>query len=234
MTNADIFIDKYKQLEEVVRSTYHLQDKDSISYYLSGQDKYKKFKDDIKYCQDVRNLLSHKKKLNNNFAVEPSQQMIEFIDNLIIRIKNRVRCNDIQIKFSDIYWENLDGNVKATMRKMLENTYTHIPILNDDAIVIGVFDENSVFNYLASEEIVEIDDKLSFKDIEQYISLSGREMEEFIFTKPGRYVEELGNDIEKRFNAGRRVGIAFVTQNGKPTERLQGIITPWDIIAISE
>ena len=80
MTNADIFIDKYKQLEEVVRSTYHLKDNDSISFYLSGQVKYQRFKDDIKYCQDVRNLLSHKKKLNNSFAVEPNKQMIEFID----------------------------------------------------------------------------------------------------------------------------------------------------------
>ena len=233
MTNADIFIDKYKQLEEVVRSTYHLKDNDSISFYLSGQVKYQRFKDDIKYCQDVRNLLSHKKKLNNSFAVEPNKQMIEFIDNLISRIKKRAKCLDIQVKINDVFWETIDGNVKETMKKMRENLYTHVPIL-ENGIVIGVFDENSIFNYLAKEEIIEVDSELSFKDIEEYISLEGRDMEEFLFFKNDGYVEELENLIESYFRKGKRAGITFLTQNGKPNERLQGIITPWDIISASK
>lgn len=233
MTNADIFIDKYKQLEEVVRSTYHLKNNDSISFYLSGQVKYQRFKDDIKYCQDVRNLLSHKKKLNNSFAVEPNKQMIEFIDNLISRIKKRAKCLDIQVKINDVFWETIDGNVKETMKIMRENLYTHVPIL-ENGIVIGVFDENSIFNYLAKEEIIEVDSELSFKDIEEYISLEGRDMEEFLFFKNDGYVEELENIIESYFKKGKRAGITFLTQNGKTNERLQGIITPWDIISASK
>ncbi|MGN0488178.1 MAG: CBS domain-containing protein [Ruminococcus sp.] len=231
MTNADVFIDKYKQLEEVVRSTYHLRDSDSISFYLSGQVKYQRFRDDIKYCQDVRNLLNHKKKLNNSFAVEPNQQMIDFIDNLIERIKKRAKCNDIQIKICDIFWKSIDGNVKDTMKAMRDNLYTHIPIL-DNGVVIGVFDENSVFNYLAEEEIVAIDDDLTFEEIKNYISLEGREMEEFLFFKTNSYVEELENEFEKSLKRGKRIGIAFLTQNGKANEKLQGIITPWDIISV--
>ena len=68
MTNSEIFLEKYKQLEETVRSTYNLRNEDSISYYLSRQSKYKRYADDIRYCQDVRNFLSHKKKINNSFA----------------------------------------------------------------------------------------------------------------------------------------------------------------------
>ena len=40
MSNAELFIDKYKQLEEVVRTVYNLKYSDSISYYLSGQMQY--------------------------------------------------------------------------------------------------------------------------------------------------------------------------------------------------
>lgn len=233
MTNADVFIDKYKQLEEVVRFTYHLKDGDSISYYLSGQMKYQRFKEDIKYCQDVRNLLSHKKKLNNSFAVEPSQQMLDFIDNLIEKIKKRAKCNDIQIKISDVYWQTMSGSVKKTMKIMREKLYTHVPIL-DNGVVVGVFDENSVFNYLADEEIVSIEDSLTFQDIEKYICLNDREMEEFLFFNSNSYVEELENEFEKAFKVGKRIGIAFLTQNGHAKDKLQGIITPWDIIAASE
>ena len=66
MTNADKFLDMYKQLEEVVRVTYGLRDSDSISYFLTKQNKYKDNKEAIKYCQDVRNILSHKKKIDKN------------------------------------------------------------------------------------------------------------------------------------------------------------------------
>ena len=41
-SNADIFIEKYKELEQAVRAEYHLSDGDSISYYLGHKTKYKK------------------------------------------------------------------------------------------------------------------------------------------------------------------------------------------------
>lgn len=230
MANTDIFLDKYKQLEEVVRSTYGLKDEDSISYYLNGKTKFNQFRNEIKYCQDVRNLLSHKQKVKDSFAVEPSQGMIDFIDSLINRIKGRRKCREIQIGFANVYWETLDGNVKKTIKAMRSHVYTHIPILKD-GVVTGIFDENSIFNYLADNEIIEVDDALTFRNIEQYLSLSDRELETFLFSKADRYVDELECEIESYFQKGQRVGVVFITQNGAETEKLLGIITPWDIIA---
>ena len=96
------------------------------------------------------------------------------------------------------------------------------------------FDENSIFNYLADEEIIGVDDTLTFNDIKKYITLDNREMETFLFFKADAFVEELNRKIESEFNNGRRVGIAFMTATGKQSESLQGIITPWDIIALSK
>ena len=46
--------------------------------------------------------------------------------------------------------------------------------------------------------------------------------------------EELENKFEEYYKKGKRVGIAFLTQNGTATEKLQGIVTPWDIISAAE
>ena len=230
MTNAEIFIDKYKQLEEVVRITYKLKDSDSISYYLSSKSEYKRFQDEIKYCQDVRNLLNHKKKIKDTFAVEPNQQMIDFIDNLIEKIKKRLKCSDIWIPYTTVYWQPMSVNVKDAMLTMKKNMFTHTPILEGKR-VIGVFDENSIFTYLTTEEIIEVDDVLTFEDIKDHISLFDREMETFVFVKATTYVEELEKKIQEEFQKNKRVGMAFVTDNGRKDGVLQGIITPWDIIA---
>ncbi len=231
MSNAELFIEKYKKLEEVVRSTYHLQNSDSISYYLTKQTKYQKYKEDIRYCQEVRNLLSHKMKVSNRYPVEPSQEMIVFIDNLIESIKNRKRCRDVQVGIEKVYWQKITGNVRETMAKMRKEMFSIVPIL-ENGIVTGVFDENSVFNYLSDEEIIEINDGLTFDSIKKYLSLSGREMEKFIFFRQSGYVEDLENEFESSYRAGKRIGIVFLTQNGKSDEKLLGILTPWDILGI--
>ena len=230
MSNSEIFLEKYKMLEEAVRITYNLRNEDSISHFLSNTNKYKKYVDEIRYCQDVRNLLSHKKKINQNFAVDASDEMILFIDELINKIKKRQKCSDIQIGFKKVCWRSLSDKVKETMSVMREKSYTHIPILNDKKEVIGVFDENSVFMYIADEGIVAIDENLTFSQIEKYLSLEGREMESFIFVKPNFYVDELEDKIEDAFNKGQRIELAFVTANGSKNEKLQGIISPLDLI----
>jgi hypothetical protein len=230
MKNSEIFLEKYKQLEETVRTTYKLNDGDSISFYLSEQSKYKRFSNDIRYCQKVRNLLCHEKKVNESFAVEASKSMIEFIDKLIDNIKKRPKCCDIQIKFTNVCWRSLNDTVKDTMVEMRNKLFTHIPILNDDGCVIGVFDENSVFTYIADEEIVAIDKTLKFSDIQKYLSLEGREMESFIYVKATSYVDELEEKMESALNTGKRIGLAFVTASGSNKDKIQGIITPWDII----
>ncbi len=233
MNNTDLFLDKYKQLESAVRSAYNLDDRDSISYYLSNSEKYRKYKEDIRYCQDVRNLLSHKKKINGSYAVEPSQAMIDFISMLIKKVKNRPRCCDVQVGFRDVFWQSPDGNVKQTIMTMRQHQYTQVPILKN-GIVTGVFDENSVFNYLAHSEQNSVSDELTFADISCFTSLEEREENQFIFFKNKGYVDELEDEFERAFRHGKRISMAFITANGKADEKLLGIITPWDIIAVEE
>ncbi len=233
MNRTDLFLDKYKQLEEAVRSAYNLDDRDSISYCLSNQAKFRNHKEDIRYCQDVRNLLSHKKKINGNYAVEPSQAMIDFISALIRKVENRPRCCDILIRFKEVFWQPLNGNVKETIRVMRQRQFTQVPILKN-GIVAGVFDENSVFNYMAHSEKNCVADDLTFNDIKEHISLENREMQQFVFFRNKGYVDELENEFEKAFRQGKRIGVAFITANGKADEKLLGIITPWDIIAVED
>lgn len=227
--NANDYINKYIQLEKTVRETYNLNKSDSISYYLSRKDKFRKFRYDIQYCQDVRNWMQHNEKINKDFAITPNDVMIDFIDSLIERIKSRSKCPDICIKVNDVYYQNIDGNIQTTIKVMRKNCFTHIPILKDN-IVVGIFDENSVFNYIADNIIVMIDQKLKFSDIKQYLSIDDRKMESFVFMPYDSYVEELEDLIEMEFKKGKRIGMALLTSDGNKTSPLMGIITPWDII----
>lgn len=233
MDHAQLYIEKYKKLEAVVRKTYGLEKKDSISYFLKKQDRFQRYYDDISFCQQVRNFMQHERTVNGRCAVEPNEAMLEFIDSLIAKIENRKRCRDICIRIKDVTWCSPSDHVKAAIRVMREKGYTHIPIFEDGRLV-GVFDENSLFSYVADKEIVDVDGELRFSDIRPYLSIRDREMETFIFVKASMYVDDLEDEVQRYFAKNKRVGITFVTANGRENEPIQGIITPWDIISVSD
>ncbi len=230
MDNAAIFIEKYKELEAIVRMVYNIKETDSISYYLRNKEQFKKFTDEIAYCQRVRNFMQHERKLNDKFTVVPSDDMIEFVDALISKIQNKPKCMDACVRFKDIYWCSYSSKVGLAIRAMKRSLYSYVPIL-ENGRVVGVFDENSLFNYVADHGLVDISDSLTFADIKEYLSLDNREMESFIFVKSSLYVEEIEDLFEQSFGKKKKIAVAFVTNNGRPDEPLQGIITPWDILA---
>ncbi len=233
MDNSQLFIEKYKKLESVVRRAYRLPKENSIPNFLKNQNPFSKYYNDISYCQEVRNFMQHREKVDQRFAIEPNEAMLTFIDQLIEKVENRPKCRDICVKFRDIERRTLSDSVKETIKVMRRKVYTHIPIF-EDGVLIGVFDENSLFNYVAEKEIVDVDDRLTFADIREYLSIQGREMEEFLFVRASMYVEDLEKEIQRYFNKNKRVGIAFLTVNGREHEPIQGMVTPWDIIALEE
>ena len=234
MDKTELFLEKFKLLEDAVRNKYHLRDGDSITYYLSGQSKYKKFADELNYCQKVRNFLVHECKLGDEFAVTPGDAMIRFVEDLTQIVIDQPRCCDVHVKLGQVYWRSMQDSVKTAMAVMRERMFTHVPILDEGGAVIGVFDENSIFTYLAERNTVSIANDLRFADISKHLSLTGREMESFIFVKPDMLVEELEDIVEKAFIKGDRIALAFVTASGKPDDRLQGIITPWASIKVND
>lgn len=149
MTNSEIFIEKYKELEEVVRSTYKLSQNDSISYFLTHMDKYKAYQEEIRYCQEVRNLLQHKRKINAYYPVEPADATIEFINSLIDKIKNRLKCRDICVPFQSLCYRGLSDKVYDVMLVMKQKKYSCIPIIEE---VIGFLTAWDVLKAVAKNE----------------------------------------------------------------------------------
>ncbi len=228
---TDIFLDKYRELEVAVRYAYKLGKYESAVSFLKKQKHFEKYSADIDYISDIRNLLSHNRKIAGEYAVVPSQQVIDFMDGLIGYISGRKRCRDIAIKVSDIFKRNLGGKVNDTVRIMNARNFTHVPVM-ENGKVTGVFSRNSMFSYVAENSACALISKpeLTLGDIREYLKLDGREKEEYIFVKSSLYVDELEEIFDEMDKKGRRVGLVFLTKNGTRNEPLLGMLTPWDVI----
>ncbi len=227
MTNADEYIQKFKELESVVKETFNLQDWDSVTNFLSKREEYKKFREEIKYCQEVRNLLQHKQKISGEYPIQPTDEMIAFLESTIDLVKNRKNCGEIMVPKSKMFWKNPKDKIYDTLPKMKNASYSHVPILDERGCVLGVFNLFSFFNIMADGVL---EKGPCFDDVKEYIALDYHRTETYRFVSRELYVDELKEYFEKTYSGGKRLSMVFVTQNGNPTEKLLGIISPWDVL----
>lgn len=226
MNNNELFIEKYKELEYVITKRYNLSKTISPIAYIEKRNEYDRFDKELEYCREVRNFLQHEGKINNEFAVIASNEMIKKLDEIIEFVKNPIRIKDVFIPLSKVYYKSLDNYVYPSMLSMDYKKYSHIPILKDKKL-IGVFSKTSIFKYLLEEDINRLNEDLSFRDIEKYISLNE---EYYLYEKLQTPVEEVKEEVIKNFKQGKRIAIIFVTKDGTINSVLLGLLTPYDIL----
>lgn len=232
MQPVDEFIEAYKDLEEAVRRVYKLAKSDSVASELKRQPRFEQQKADIQSVTELRNYLLHNSRLDGAYAAEPSAEAIRFVRELTAVVNNRPRCRDICVPKGQIISARLEDPVKPTMERMREEGHSSIPILRDGR-VIGIFDERSFFAYVTrcNGEVFAPDGGLTFRDIEEHILVSSRDMQAYAFSSMNDYVDAVTGIFERQLENGKRIRMVMLTFSGKATDRLQGIITPWDIIA---
>ena len=230
-SKTERFLDKYRQLEAIVSARYNLRDSESAVLFLERKPEYRAIKSELAYCREVRNLLSHNPKIQGRYAVEPSSEMIALLDRTIECVKNPQRAKHIWIPRSRISCRTMEDLVRPAMVEMNENIYTHIPILKD-GVVVGVFSENTLLSCLLDGETVTIGNDIRFSDIQEYLPIDQHRAESFRFISQEMPVSEIEDLFAEATKRPERIGLLFVTKNGLKTEKLLGIISPWDVAGI--
>ena len=224
--NAEIFLDLYKTLEQVISSKYNLNKNDSPINYILGLKAYSAYKEELYYCKDVRNFLSHEPKIDKEFAIIPSDEMIELIWKIIKMINSAPTVEKILKKVSELYFVREDDYVLSALRKLSHKLYTHIPIMKNNK-VIGVLSKDSVFNYLLDNDFEKIDSDKKFKDIKEYTKLDN---DKYLFIDKNITIDEIIVKVEDLLKKGNRVAYIFVSKDGTKDSDLIGLFTPLDLL----
>ena len=225
---TEMFLDKYKTLEELTSRKYNLPSSASPIAYLEKKKEFASYEIKLSYCRDIRNFLSHEPKINGEFAVTPSKEMINLLDEVIELVINPPKCSDVAIKINDIYYKSLDDNVLSSIKEMSHGKFSHIPIL-EDGVVVGVFSKSSLFNYFVEKNKF-ITDDLKFSDIKAYICLKCDGQEHYRFCKYDEKIDVVKKLFEDNYKNDNRISIVFLTNNGKKNEKLKGMVTIYDIL----
>lgn len=130
----------------------------------------------------------------------------------------------------DLETASLEIPVKDVMSRMLDTSYSHIPVLDDQGRLIGIFSENTIFTRVAKEGMEALTEQDCVGDYEAYLDIRDHVRDSFEFIAETVVTEDAVERFKKRDKQGRRLAMLVVTEHGDPTEKVLGVLTPYDVL----
>ena len=112
---------------------------------------------------------------------------------------------------------------------MDEKDLSHIPVLNNEETVTGVFSRSSLFDYRQKFKHLNITDEFTIGDLREVLELNSHSNEVFIFVERNLNILSAFELIQKRKAHDKNVALLLVTEHGKKNEKLLGVITMVDL-----
>lgn len=227
--NTVEFLDLYNRLERLIRERYNLsRDGGAIAWLLSRDKAPRALRDELDYCREVRNFLQHNERIDGSYAVIPSDAMLDALRSTLERFEGMGAAEDVCTRREKIRVATMDEPLRPVLRDMAEHGYAHVPILADGRVV-GVLSESTVLSYLVDDMALEIPETATLKQLERLLALDAHEPGRFAFVARREPADEVAELFQASLRQANRLVMVFVTEHGKPDERLLGIITAWDL-----
>ena len=193
----------------------------------------KPFKSRLELCREVRNILTHNAEDDGEAVVEPSEDLLNDLRDILDYIRAPAKAIDIATPHRDIMTARSDYFVLRLIRDMQASGFSHVPVMKEN-VMTGIFSVSTLFTYAAlSREGLELDESTRLSRFSDLLPPDRHRGERYVFIKPDMDYhmlrEAFSRDVGR--NERRRLAVAFVTEGGDMRDRLLGMITPWDVIS---
>ena len=234
MQNNDEFIRKYNELDCLIGEKFNRESDDSSIYFLINKYRRSRIEQERVYStkldsiRKIRNLMVHESGIIDElFTV--SDDVINFLDELIDYLRNPIRAKDVMTPLSKLIYGKKEDFLYYLIEKIVKDGISNIPILDAEKKVIGVFNSDVLLNL--SLDKVKVNNETKILDIMNYVKLNNQLNLRFIFVT-GEYEIDVLNDYFafSKEQYKKRLPIIFVSVSGKETSQLLGIVSPIDLI----
>ena len=229
-SRIDEFLDLYKQLEDALEEKYRNARRHYSSVVFEFQKDYESapVRDKLEVCREIRNLLTHSANLDGEPIVEPSGPVVRALREVLEFVQRPPLALEYATKGEQVMKAHLDQKVLRLMEVMDKNGYSHIPVMKD-GVFYGVFSVGSVFQYVLQNGGKGIKSSTTVGDLGRHIEV-GSHMENYEFVPQDATYLTVRSLFERVRGRNKRVSVIFITEHGRPAERLLGMLTPWDVL----
>ena len=229
MDNNVAFEGLYNELEELLCVKYHL-DATASGVYVHETRVGGQISKNLKTLRELRNYIVHEKRPDLINAVIVTDEALQYLRKMIDSIRKPTRAIETSIPRDKILFASLSTPIKPLLQSMLDQNVSHVPVLNPDGTIFGVFSGAMMFVSVVSSDSMAIDGTTVMKIFEPWLPIQNHIGERYWFVARNAPIDDIIGLFGKTLKDGKKLKMLFVTENGKPTEKILGLITPWDIL----
>lgn len=234
-SNSDRFISAYNQLDKYMERNLG-GDRGNTTYYhrvnamASRNATFRKRKELLHSFGELRNAIVHDFGRNSiEIIAEPHLAHVEVFEKILHEVMDPPNALEkLAVKRQDIFALKPEDLALTAIQKMTRENYSYLPLLSNDQLV-GVFSEESVFAYLSEHGSMDLSKGLKIKDFQAYTKLDAHRNEAFQFASRLETVADLEERLRSVKEGDKRLEVIFITERGKSSEKLLGMVTIWDL-----
>ena len=229
MDNNENFERLYNELDDLLRKKYHL-DMNASGVYFHESNVDPQTAGNLHMLRELRNYIVHEKRPNTIDACTVTNDSILYLQKMIDKVKKPKRAIDVCVPKEQVLFATLTSTIQPLMAKMLERNISHVPVLDANGLVYGVFSGATMFAYIASQDAITVQKTTIMKQFNDFLPIHKHIGERYWFIAKNAPIEDVIALFGKTMKDGKKLKMLFVTENGKPEERILGLITPWNIL----
>jgi len=219
---TDEFLQKYKELEQLVLSKFFVKEGESAIWALGSVPEFIVLRPHLNAIREIRNFLAHQPKYENQPLIVPTKSAIKIVENLMSKLQGPSTVYSMCIKPSGILCAKIDDQVAPVVKIMNEKQYNIVPIV-EKSKVIGILSDSAKF-------IKDLDVDTTFFQLKQQIALEEHIGRTVLFVAKDATIESARIQISECFRNGHRINALIVTETGKPTEGMIGLLLPLQLV----
>lgn len=239
VVEGDKLTELFKELEEVIRNKCNTVGintdgvkTDLLIRNLSDRNNIvKRYKEELLAIKEIRNLNTHNRNDSYKYFVCPNPEINNRLKKIIEEIKNppKIINSNMCIKKKDMYYKTLNDTIIETIKDMIINLYTHIPIIENN-VLQGVFSENTLLDIVNKDSGIIIDENTTFSSLAEAIKIENHSMEDFVFISKYKTIYDVEDLFKDYFRRNKRLGCIYITEHGNKNEEILGMLTAWDVL----
>lgn len=229
------FLNDFQELENILKAKGDHRSKFNHNLTnVSSSNAYVKAREgEILDLYALRNVYSHMQR--GKYFASLTEHAVTLLATILEEIKNPPSTLEVfgPKNSNGIYETTVSAFIKDVLRDMTENEYTHVPVWKGDTLV-GTFAYNSFFqwvNYELQSRQQPHFEKERMSDINPRY-LNG-DVVRFCFVRSTDPAYEVPIIFENSTKQRKRLDCIFVTASGKRDEKIQALVTPWDLYKVS-
>lgn len=230
MAGTGRFIALCKELESAVKARYGgTSHGESVYVFLARRAEFKPYVKELDLIREVRNLIQHKDvEVKGKEAIYVDEVLMDALREIIRIVQHPETVGDVCTR--DLVTAELSTPVKKVMDRMLDSSFSHIPVLDEQGKLLGIFSENTIFTRVAKEGLGALTESDCVRDFEPYLDIRDHVRDSFAFIAEGVATEQAVEQFKHRDKQGRRLAMLVVTRHGDPSEKVLGVLTPYDVL----